>query len=202
MTKLSARAAETRAAILEAGRSSFLSAGYGGTTLAGVAERASVSTATLHKYFPTKRALFGGVMECFWAEEGGSEPPSPPTGDPSTGILSIGRAYADLLSSDDIVALFRTIIAESISAPELGEELYEKGKKPYLERLEAYIQSEFEAGSLDVDDIPLAVRQYLGMINDVIFWPRLLLPGRKLTQDEVENVVRRATETFLKAYLK
>ena len=96
--------------------------------------------------------------------------------------------------------LVRVIIAESIVHPELGQELYERGKKPYLMRLETFVRRHAEHGSLTVSRIDLAVRQFLGMINDVVFWPRLLIAELEVTEDEAETVVREAVETFIARY--
>lgn len=193
----SERARERRDALLDAAQAELLAQGYGGTTLASVARRAQVSTATLHKYFATKRALFGGVMERFWS--GGSEPPSI-GGDVAESLRKIGRAYAELLLPPTTPALFRVVIAEAIQHPELGHELYERGKRPYLERLEALLTQAVAAGLINVPDVPLAVRQFLGMINDVVFWPRLLVPDLEVDDAMADAVVSSAVETFLARY--
>jgi AcrR family transcriptional regulator len=197
---LSPRRANTRNAILQAAQAEFIAEGYGGATLAGVARRASVSTATLHKYFATKRELFGGVMERFWENEGAETPQPLPTGDPDTALRTVGHAYAALLLAADTAPLFRVIVAESIRHPELGQELYQRGKKPYLDRLEAYVRAAVAAGMLRVDDVPLAVRQFLGMINDVVFWPRLLVADLVVTAADASRVVDEAVLTFLARY--
>lgn len=53
----------TRAAILAAAREAFGSAGYGGTTIRGVARTAGVDPALVHHFFGTKEGLFGAAME-------------------------------------------------------------------------------------------------------------------------------------------
>ena len=74
-----------------------------------------------------------------------------------------------------MVPLFLVIIAEVEHFPELGRELYERGKKPWLDRVAAYLEEEVRARSLRIAVIPLATRQFAGMINDVVFWPRFLI---------------------------
>lgn len=96
--------------------------------------------------------------------------------------------------------LFRLVTAEAPRFPELGQELYERGKKPYLDRINAYLEAETALGALKIDDAPLAARQFLGMINDVVFWPRLLIPSLTLPPDEVDRVVREAVATTLARY--
>ncbi len=193
-------AGEKRAAVMDAAITLFLSDGYDRVSLEAVAKAAGVSSATVYKHFPTKADLFGGIMARLWENEATGEGGVPPAGDPRAGLLQIGRDYAALLQRQQTLDLYRVIIAEAPRFPELGQELHERGKKPYLDRLRVYLIGEIEAGLLSIDDIPLAKRQFLGMINDVVFWPRLLIVGLEVTPEETEKVVAAAVETFMAAY--
>jgi AcrR family transcriptional regulator len=193
---------QKRQAILDAAVQNFLATGYERTTLDMVAKTAGVSTATVYKHFSTKRALFGGIMERIWETE--VDPAgSVDQGTNSVAILTaIGQEYARLLRQPQVEALFRVIIAEAPRFPELGEELYYRGKEPYLKRLHSYLQKESELKRFQIADIPLAARQFLGMINDVIFWPRFLIMDLKISDNDIENVITNAVETFLARYTK
>ena len=191
---------EKRGAVMDAAIGLFLADGYDRTSLESVARAADVSSATLYKHFPTKEALFGAIMARLWESEPGAEGAMPEPGDPRRGLTLIGRDYADLLGRQKTVALFRVIIAEAPRFPELGRELYERGKRPYLDRLGVYLEREIAAGTLAIDDIPMAARQFLGMINDVVFWPRLLIVDLTVSEGEARAVVDQAVETFLKRY--
>lgn len=52
-----------RTAILDAARRSFGAAGYGGTTIRGVAREAGVDPALVHHYFGSKADLFAAALE-------------------------------------------------------------------------------------------------------------------------------------------
>lgn len=185
-----------RDAVLDAAVAEFLAEGYERTSLAAIAARAGVSTATVFKHFHAKADIFGAVMaRLFGNDATPPEVPGPPPGDPRAGLLAIGRDYAATLGRPETRALFRVMIAEVPRFPELSRELYEKGKRPHLDRLEAYLAAEQAAGTLRIPDIPLAARQFLGMINDVTFWPHMLVLD--LEPADVEAVVAAAVETFL-----
>ncbi len=53
---------QTRRAIVSAALAEFLDKGFAHTTMAAVAERAGVAKGTPYRYFPTKEALFEGVI--------------------------------------------------------------------------------------------------------------------------------------------
>jgi AcrR family transcriptional regulator len=195
--QLTERQTRSRESLLNAGQAEFLENGFEGATLAGVSARAGVSTATLHKYFPTKRALFSGVLARFWAA--GGEPP-PLSSDTAASLRQLGLNYANRLAAPEMPALIRMLIAEIIRTPELGRELYERGKKPYLLRLEELLSVAAVQGTLQVPDVSIAAHQFFGMINNVVFWPRLLSPGLEPPAFDPERVVNEAVTTFLARY--
>lgn len=56
------KTAQTRRAIVDAALAELLANGYANTTMDGVAKRANVAKGTPYRYFPTKEALFEGVV--------------------------------------------------------------------------------------------------------------------------------------------
>ncbi len=198
--ELSQKRQQTRDRILDGALSEFVSHGYRGATLSGIAAAAEVSTATLHKYFATKRDAFGGVIARFWDKDLDTGEVDDVPSDLVNGLTAIGMAYARLNLDPSMVPLVRVIIAESIEHPELGEELYERGKKPYLTRLEAFVREHVRKENLRITKVDLAVRQFLGMINDVVFWPRLLIADLEVSDAQAEEIVEQAVDTFLARY--
>ena len=192
-------AATNRAALLEAATALFLDQGYDRTSLARVAAAAGVSKATLFKQFPTKAALFEAVVLAAGGAADG-DIPDPPGDDFIAGLTEIGLAYAALLERPRIVALMRTIIAESPRFSELGERTFDFGTLPAIRALHRFFVRQRALGAATVDDVEAAAAQYLGMIATVVFWPRLVHGGWTLTPDEVERVVREAAATMAARY--
>lgn len=191
--------AEKRGAILDGAVETFLAVGYDRATLEVIAQRARVSTGTLFKHFPTKAALFGAIMARIWEVD--AEAPETRVGaaapDLAGCLAEIGRDYARLLRAPHVEELFRVVVAEVGRFPELGRELYERGKKPWLDRLYEELTARVAVGQADIADVPLAARQFLGMINDVIFWPRLLVSDLVIDEAQVARVVEAAVATFV-----
>ncbi|NUP50019.1 MAG: TetR/AcrR family transcriptional regulator [Catenulispora sp.] len=188
-------AAANRESILSAATQLFLESGYDRTPLARVAKLAGVSTATLFKQFPTKAELFEATV----LAAGAAPAPQPvdiPTGDLQAGLVALGRAYAELLTDPRMVALIRTVIAESHKFPELRERTFGFGALPVLEALGRYLRDVHAAGTADIEDPDLVSTQFLGMIASAIFWPRLMHGTWSITEDEQRRVVDEAARTI------
>jgi AcrR family transcriptional regulator len=191
-------AQEKRALIVTAATALFLELGYDRTSLARIAERSGVSRATLFKQFPSKAALFDAMVSESWAAADDEAPP--PAGDIVAGLSTIGRRYAELLSRPQMTDLFRIVIAELPRFPELAEAQFSHGKMPYFESVRVYLLAEQEAGTVRVEDVDLAVTQFLGMISNYVFWPTLLVPGWEVSVERVAQVVDEAVRTVAARY--
>ncbi|MGV9340123.1 TetR/AcrR family transcriptional regulator [Streptomyces sp. NPDC003688] len=177
----------------------FLDSGYDGTSLARIAEAAGVSRATLFKQFATKAALFEAIVTEYWKVDDG-EAPLPETGDLRAGLETIGRRYVDLLTQPGMAALFRIVIAEVPRFPELGETQFKLGKMPYFESVRRYLAAENAAGTARLDDAETAATQFLGMISNYVFWPRMLLARWEPDDTAITNAVGQAVLTMLARY--
>ena len=190
---------QNRTAILSAATALFLDRGYDGTSLARVAETASVSKATLFKQFPTKGSLFEAMVLAV------GEPPEkavavPPTGDLRAGLDTLGSEYAELLTRPRTVELIRLVIAEAHRFPELRERTFDFGTIPALTALSRYLRAERDAGGVTTDAPDIAPAQFLGMISNAVFWPQLIHPTWVVVAEETSSAVEEATRTILARY--
>ncbi|NYF18217.1 AcrR family transcriptional regulator [Microbacterium sp. AK009] len=192
-------AGEKRSAIIAAASRLFARDGYGNTSLARIAEAADVSTATLFKQFPTKADLFEVIVADFWGRES-APPPLPSPADPGSGLEALGRQYTELLRRPGMVGLHRMVIAEAPRFPELARIQFDLGKEPFFERVHAYITAAAEQGALRVPNATIAATQFLGMISNVVFWPKLLLVEWDPAEDTVSEAVTGAVTMMLATY--
>lgn len=192
-------AENNRSTILDAAMDLFLDSGYDRTSLARVAERAGVSKATLFKQFPTKAELFEATVLT-----AGNAPATEnielPAGDLHAGLSVLGRAYATLLTQPHMVALMRTVIAESPRFPELRARTFDFGTLPVLAQLNRYLRAEHAAGTAAIEDPDIASAQLLGMIASAIFWPRLVHGTWSITEHEQLRAVDEAVRTIAARY--
>lgn len=106
----------------------FLKQGYDGATVDAVAQQASVSLATLYKHFPTKADLYGAALGNVVSQLAAQAPHPSASSDPVKALTALGKAYGELLLDPQTLGFLRLIIAEQTRFPELGAEMYERGK--------------------------------------------------------------------------
>ena len=193
-------AQEKRALIVQAATDLFLELGYDRASLARIAENAEVSKATLFKQFPTKAALFDAIVTESWAGADALDLPS--AGDLTAGLTMIGRRYAALMTRPEMTDLFRIVIAELPRFPELAKAQFSQGKMPYFESVQRYLANETDAGTAQIADAELATTQFLGMISNYLFWPRLLVPGWTVDDVRAGEVVDEAVRTMVARYAR
>ncbi|WP_205704954.1 TetR/AcrR family transcriptional regulator [Kineococcus indalonis] len=185
-------AADKRAAVLAAATTLFGAQGFARTSLAQVAAAAQVSRATLFKQFPTKDDLFDAIVDEVWTPRVRLGARPDPT-DPETGLRALGTVYADLVGQPSMAGLFRLVIAQAPSSPELGRRQFDLGKVPFFEEVRGYFRAAADAGSLTVQDPTTAATQMLGMISNFVLWPRMFLvdwdPGSAAVAHAVEEAV-------------
>lgn len=192
-------AEQKRSAIIGAATRLFLESGYGGTSLAKIAGAADVSTATLFKQFPTKAALFEAMVTEQWQASDGKAAILGP-GDLLAGLREIGGRYVALLTRPGMADLFRIVIAEVPRFPELGKTQFALGKMPFFQTVRHYLEAEEAAGTVRLEDPELAATQFLGMIADFVFWPRMLLIDWDPSDDANARAVDQAALTMQARY--
>lgn len=192
-------AEQKHGAIIDAATRLFTAHGYAGASLARVAQDAGVSRATLFKQFPTKASLFEAVVTRQWeATEHDRTTPEP--GDLARGLRVYGRRYAALMSRPEMVGLYRMVIAEMPRFPQIADTQFETGKMPFFREVEDYLRAEHDAGTARVDDSLMAAANFLGMIGNYVFWPRLMVVGWDPTPAQVEHAVQEAVATTAARY--
>jgi|TARA_B110001454_G_scaffold219067_1_gene249731 AcrR family transcriptional regulator len=190
---------EKRSAAIDAAMQLFLEQGYDQTSLAQIAKRAGISTATIFKRFSTKAALLEAIVEEFWSVDVECEG-TPTIGNPRAALRKIGIAYAKRMRRPEMQAIYRLIISEAPRFPDLGKLLFDKGKGPFLDRLDTYLCAERQVGTLIIADVRAASNQFLAIIAGQVFWPDLIVPGCGGSDEEMVEVVEAASELFFARY--
>ena len=122
--------AEKRRGILQAAQPILLRDGLGGTTLDRVAAEGKISKMTLYRHFPSKEALFEGLVTdmCKTMREGLENAPLADIRKPASERLAAElRAFTSALIEPDWLALYRLLVAEGWRFPELARVFDQSG---------------------------------------------------------------------------
>jgi TetR/AcrR family transcriptional repressor of mexJK operon len=138
------RMAETRAAILRAARPIMLRDGLGGTTLDRVAAEGGIAKMTLYRHFPSKEALFEGLViaMCESIREGLENAASAAIDKPIADRLADElRAFMSALIEPDTLALYRLIVADGWRFPELSRVFDRSGMRVIRRRIAELLET-------------------------------------------------------------
>src|ERR1700722_12413575 len=137
------RMAEKRTEILRAARPILLRDGLGGTTLDRVAAEGRVSKMTLYRHFPSKEALFEGLVTdmCEYMREGLENASSANVDKPAAKRLADElRAFTSALIEPDALALYRLIVADGWRFPGLARVFDQSGMQVIRRRIAALLE--------------------------------------------------------------
>jgi TetR/AcrR family transcriptional repressor of mexJK operon len=130
--------AETRSAILRGARPIMLRDGLGGTTLDRVAAEGGIAKMTLYRHFPSKEALFEGLVTatCESMREDLENAPTAATDKPIANRLADElNAFTSALIEPDGLALYRLIVADGWRFPDLARVFDRSGMRVIRQRI-------------------------------------------------------------------
>ncbi|MGA4982577.1 TetR/AcrR family transcriptional regulator [Streptomyces cellulosae] len=193
--------------ILRAAKELFLADRYAGVSLERVAERAGVSRQTVYNRFGSKEAVFREMVRDHWAAFAAfADQDRRPAGDgEDAGAEEVLRAFARSLrrfaDETDQILFARLVVAESARLPWIADEFHRLGKGPvvaaFTERLDALVR----AGRLHCPDTRLAARQFMGLVQEFLVWPRVMAFTEETAEGSGRDVViDEAVRTFLARY--
>lgn len=154
--------AQTRTALLAAGRRLFGERGFAGTSVDDLAKEARVTTGALYHHFSTKKLLFEAVFEQAHAEmmadsAGHAEPASD-----EVEFLARGfTAFLDAVLKPD---LQRILVIDGPAVLGLAR-FTELDERDAATVITAVIEAGTSAGRLSIDDPPTMARLLLGLLT-------------------------------------
>src|SRR5579871_288611 len=108
---------EKRASILQAAKRLFTTQGFDGTSMDAIASAAGVSKLTVYSHFQDKERLFAAAVECVCQEQMPAEIFLADLKGPiRRQLLAIARAFFSLITSEEALAVHRTIVANALQS--------------------------------------------------------------------------------------
>ncbi|MBF0169178.1 MAG: TetR/AcrR family transcriptional regulator [Alphaproteobacteria bacterium] len=187
--------------IQEAAKRLFMSQGYSATSMDAIAGAAGVSKATLYAHFKSKQALFEAmVQERFRANMGENLLPLHLGDDPYEGLLAVARRFLGMLLSQDALAAFRLVLAESTRLPELSEAFYRSGPARTLQMVATYLDYLNQQGRLQVPDTATGADLFLGQLKGKLYLKCLLGLQNEASSEEIERHAAVAAAAFVASF--
>jgi AcrR family transcriptional regulator len=173
---------ETRQMIYEAARHEFAENGFAATSMEAVARRAGVSTKTLYRLVPAKAALFENMvsdrMDRFVSSVNLS---GCVHRNIETALQSALTTCAELILDPEVVALYRMMLAEGHTFPDIPETFYRQAMQRTVAALAEWLRIRQQRGLIALDDVDAAAGMLLGMM---VFEPqRAVLYGHQPLPD-------------------
>jgi AcrR family transcriptional regulator len=173
---------ETRRVIYEAARHQFAENGFAGTSMEAVARHAGVSTKTLYRLIPAKAALFENMVSdridrfVSTVNLRGCE-----HANIETALQRALMICAELILDPEVVALYRMMLAEGDTFPEIPETFYREAMQRTVAALADWLRARQKLGLIALDDVDAAAGMLLGMM---VFEPqRAALYGHRKLPD-------------------
>ncbi|HEX7944556.1 MAG TPA: TetR/AcrR family transcriptional regulator [Phenylobacterium sp.] len=189
------------AIILDVARDCFLAEGYAATSMSTIAARLGGSKGTLYNYFKNKEDLFAAVVQRECGELQATLFKSIPEAAEGVARLPhLARAFLEKLMSPQAKAIHRLVIGEGGRFPEIGRIFYESGPSVVLDRIGADLQQLMDEGRLRRADPLMAAQQFKDLAISGVYWPHMWGAVGELTEEQIDEQVARAVDTFLRAY--
>jgi TetR/AcrR family transcriptional repressor of mexJK operon len=192
---------EKRAAILEAAKHLFVKQGFEGTSMDAIANKAGVSKLTVYSHYHDKETLFAEAVRSKCEEQ---MPPEIFNADIKGPIrrqlLAIARAFFGLVTSEDSIAIHRTIVANAQQSPKLARMFWEAGPVKTQQAFESFLRAEVAGGKLEITDLHRAVTQFFCLLKGECHARMEFGCGEAMTPREVDEHLNATVDLFLRAY--
>lgn len=187
--------------VLEGARRIFMRDGFERASVDDIAREAGVSKATIYAYFPDKQLLFLEVARCECHRQTEEAEASVEGDAPVRAVLTIAaERIVQFLMSDFGQRMFRIVVGEGERFPGLGREFYDYGPGLIHQRLVYHLGCYVESGALRIDDLDLAVDQFVHLCKAGIHDKLIFGMAQEIGPDDVCRVVHGAVEMFLARY--
>ncbi|WP_264812298.1 TetR/AcrR family transcriptional regulator [Gluconacetobacter sacchari] len=189
--------------VLRAARTVFLAHGFSMATTDMIQREAGVSKSTVYAHYPNKEALFVAVIEAECAAHASKvRAISSQKGNLRAGLAAIARAYLRIVLSTDALSLFRVVVAEAPSFPNLARVFFLAGPHVIEGVVSLHLAEAIEAGEVDLSEIgrDAAAAQFTNLVRGEPQIQCLTHPHATPSEAQVDQWASNAVTTFWKAY--
>ncbi|MDA0150172.1 TetR/AcrR family transcriptional regulator [Vibrio sp. LaRot3] len=180
----------------------FSQKGFEQASMEGISKHAGVSKRTLYKYYPNKDALFEVIVDTLMCRfDDQCELKFDPSVSVAEQLTELTLKQMCYINKEDFQVTARLVMAECIRSQETSRILMEKfAAIEDCYGMHQWVKQGIEADVLKIDDVTMAIEQYIGSIKAVVFWPQLLGHQPPPSCEQLSEAISHAVTTFVAAY--
>ncbi|TKC92695.1 TetR/AcrR family transcriptional regulator [Trinickia terrae] len=189
--------------VLNAARKIFLTHGFSAATTDMIQREAGVSKSTVYAHYPSKEALFVAVIEAECsASTGAIRGITFHPGKLEETLTAVARAYLSVILSPSALALFRVVIAEAPTFPNLARAFYLAGPHLIQSMVAEYLASAAAAGEVDLSVLgrDTAAAHFVNLVRSEPHMQCLTHPTATPSAAQVDQWIATVVTTFVRAY--
>lgn len=188
--------------ILAAAGRMFIEHGYEGASMEEIAKAAAVTRQTLYNRYPEgKESLFVAVAERMWKAFPVMNVATDERAlaDPRNGLMQIATEFACFWSGPSAADFLRMVIMEGRRFPVLADRFDEVIQAPAMTVISDYLAELARRGTLAVQEPETAARDFMEMLDGRVLWKQVRGNGEPLAREEIEQIVERTVDAFLRS---
>jgi AcrR family transcriptional regulator len=184
--------------IIEAARLVFLEKGYELTSMDEIAKKAGVSKRTVYSNFGSKEELFSGLMNevCRNKRESVALVINPDL-PMEEALIDLGERFLHMIFDPEGIILFRMLIGNASSFPDMGQKFYDQGPKEVTEFVAKYLSSCADKGLIKIADPFLTAQSLLSSMFGAQHIRCLITTTPPPDEETQREMVRIAVHNFL-----
>jgi TetR/AcrR family transcriptional regulator, mexJK operon transcriptional repressor len=185
--------------VLEVAKGKFFSVGYRETSLDAIARDAGVAKKTLYCHFGSKAGLFNAIVRTLtdvWVDELRKIVAN--EDGPATVLEAAALHLLDVGTRRDMIELYRLLLVESRRFPALVDAYRNHcGKVAGMEPLTDYLRRTVERGELTLENVDLAVEQFVHLVLGGVRARMLLGCADRPNAASRRRIARQAVSIFV-----
>lgn len=190
-----------RKAMLDAAHALFVEKGYEGTTLGDIVGRSGGSLATFYELFENKPGLLRALIGERRLKIDGPLEKALCAKLPYQKVLrNVAEEMLNRVLDPTYVGLFRVVIAQCITHPDLGRQVYDSGPAVSQAKAADYLATLANAGELTIDDPIQAARMFFQMVCGHLHTQLMFGLTVKLSAAERKRHLDSAVAGFIRMY--
>lgn len=188
--------------IIEAARLVFLKKGFESASMDEIAKQAGVSKRTVYSNFHSKETLFSGLMgELCQNKRDAIQLQIDESLPLEEALLELGYGFLKMIFEPEGMQLFRMMIGNADTFPEIGHQFYEQGPKEVTEYVGCYLKRCEEQGLLKISDPFYAAQSLLASMFGAQYIRCLMSNCEPPNEETRKKMVKTAVDQFLKGTL-